>query len=329
MRNSTSLLSATTLVAGMMAAYLWHQLDAERDRNAELQARVSELESQPPVVIPASTAPPQAAVQSPPEESEPTAGPAAERPGASSPPVAIEQTLAANVVSRLTQDPEFCALQKSRLRMQIPRSFPDVDTELGLSPAEYEALMDLMVRQQEDSPGNPGRSGGNTPVSPESLAALQQSQQIELERLLGARYPAWQEYQVTVEGRRSVNSLRASMSTSGTPLTDDQFNRLTATIVAETKRRKAETDALGTVPNGDQRARLDMEEKTLKILEDSYARTQASSQRYLAPEQWAQMQNSQEQYLMTRKNALRAMRMQLESGANNGQQGLAIILPPQ
>lgn len=328
MRNSTSLLSATTVVAGVIAAYLWQQLDSERNRIAELQARVSELESRPPV-MPAITVPPQAAIQGLTEQSDPIPAPAADSSRSTPPPAAIEQALAANVVSTLTQDPEYCALQKNRLRMQMPRSLPDVDTELGLSPAEHEALMNLLIKQQEDSPGNPCGTRGNAPISAESIAALQQSQQAEIEMLLGARYGAWQEYQVTVEGRRRINELRATMSTSGTPLTDAQVQPLLATVVAETKRRKAETDALGNVPDGDMRARLDMEEKTLKILEDSYNRIQASSRGYLASEQWDVMKNSQEQQLMTRRSMLRAMRMQLESGAMNGQQGITILPPLQ
>jgi hypothetical protein len=328
MQKSTLLLTVTTVVAGVIAAYLWQQLDAERDHSAKLQARVSELESRPPVVMPGISAPPQAALQSSPEESGPKPGPAAVSPATSVRPAAIE-TLAANVVNSLTRDPEYCALQKSQLRLQIPRAFPDVDTELGLSPKENEALMNLLIKQQEGAPGNPCGGGGNTPITAESIAALERSQQAEIQKLLGARYSAWQEYQVTVEGRRRINDLRATMSTSGTPLTDAQVRPLLATVVAETKRRKAETDALGTAPNGDLRARLEMEEKNLKILEDSYTRVQASAQGYLAPEQMAVMKNAQAQQLMSRRSTLRAMRMQLESGANNGQQGFTIIAPPQ
>lgn len=312
MPKATSLFAATTLVVAVVAAYLWQQLDAERERGVQLQARVAELESRPPVLLPAPAPLPQ---PSAPEQPKPeTPAPAS---GNAKPATAAAQQVAPIYLdNELTRDPEFCKLQKAQMQLAIPRALPDVDTELGLSPSEYEAFVALLVRQQESAPGNPCGTAGNTRPTPESLQALQQSQRAEIEALLGsARYGQWEEYQTTLEGRVRVNQLRSTMSTSGTPLTDAQLQPLLATVLAEQKRRKVETEARNYATT-DPRARLEMEEQNLRILEESYKRIQEASLAYLAPEQHAVMKNSQDQQLLSQRAMLRNRRAQLDAGIN-------------
>ncbi len=99
-----------------------------------------------------------------------------------------------------------------------------------------------------------------------------------------------------------------------TPLTDAQAEPLLATVLAEGKRRRDETAA--RVPPTDPRARLDFEEETLRLLQESYDRIVSSAQTYLSAQQLAVMKNSMTQQAALQRALLRARRTQMEAGGS-------------
>lgn len=86
-----------------------------------------------------------------------------------------------------------------------------------------------------------------------------------------------------------------------------------ATVLAEGKRRREEITS--RVAPTDPRARLDFEEETIKLLEESHARLISSTQAYLSPQQVAVMRNSMANQVSMQKATLRARRAQVEAGA--------------
>lgn len=308
MARLTPVFAATTLAAALAAGIFWQQLHKERARTAQLQERINQLEQQH-AAAPTIAQVAGGSASPAPEPSPVVADAPAQTPP---PPVAVLANPAA-MVQDLARDPEFCNAQKSQMRAALPQTYPDAAKALGLSQAESTALFDLLARQQEgviDMSCGPPDASRQRP----SGQALAQAQEAELKALLGAaRFGEWQEYLPTREGRVRVNQLRTALAMSDTPLSEAQVEPLLATVLTEGKRRREETSS--RIPPTDPRARLDFEEETIKLLEESHARLIGATQAYLSPQQVAVMRNSMANQVSMQKALLRARRAQMEAGS--------------
>lgn len=324
--RATFVASTAAVGAAVMAAVFWKQLDAERLRTAQLQERISELENRPP----AAPAPaPQIvlgtlrdASASPPAPAEAVPLPVAPPP----PPITerLNVVTATAAATSLMSDPDYCIAQKATMRARMVQTYPDAGKVLRLSASQSTALTELLLKHQEsDMPCASERAGDQPRLMGK---ARDDAQQAEIEALLGpAKYQEFKDYLPTRETRLNVNRLRDAVSTTDTPLTDQQASTLLSNALTENKRFRQEADALA--PPTDMRSNLDYQEARLKLTEESQARLIAGAQSVLTPQQMAVMKNAMTAVNSRQRAMLRAQRAQLEASA--GQQTQMPGLPVQ
>jgi hypothetical protein len=318
MQKTWALFAATTLIAVIVAGYLWQQLRTERERSAQLELRVAAIESRPSASNQTASAVPQSVTSAVPAQVAPL--PMQGGPAAAVPMTMRTATLTANDI---TPDSPFCVLQRDQARAQIQRDYATAASELSLSVPEVEALKELLIKQRASAPGTPCGGG---PMSREAIAAAEQAQQAELAALLGSRYQQWQQFQNTVEARQRVNALRERLSASGSPLSDAQGQALLATLTAEVERSKLEAGAPKPAP-ADPGAQLDQQERTLDALERSYGRILASAAGYLSPDQLKAMKTPMDQRIKVERNFVQMQRERIASGDNGPLPQLLLIGP--
>jgi len=314
MPRLTPLFAATTVVAAIIAGYLWKQLDAERVANAQLQQRLAQFDMNPPP--PRRSDAPRVAAAAAPSQAQAPAAPvqaAAARTSGN----AARAALSINIRD-LFKDPDYREAQRAQLRMQLPQNYPDLAKELGLTPAEAGAFFDLLARQQVDLLANSLSSSEDSDevrqAAQRAAAELSRTQQGEIEGLLGAsKYQQWKDYQQTLGARQQVNQLRTTLASAGQPLADDQAAPLLATLTAEQKRR-AEEARSRTYPT-DPAAQLDFEEQNLKDTEASNNRVLDAAQSFLSAAQLAALKSSMTQQLAMSRAFQKARRAQLDAGA--------------
>lgn len=309
MQKNKTLLIAVTLIAVFAGTFLWLELRSERERSADLAQRIIELESQLAGPALPDILSPQPVVQSLPRDA---AGPRAT--SEVSVAAALAPGLSGSVITAAA-DPDFCALQRSQARAQLPRQYPQLAAELSLSATEQQAFMDLLTSQRDRSPGNPCGTGPRGPASPEQLAAFEKSRQSEIAALLGPRYQLWQQYEGTLESRQRVNSLRERLAAGGSPLSDAQASALLATFSAEQERSDLEARGRGPVGTGP-RAQLEQHEQDIKVLEQSNARIVASAAAYLSSAQMEAMKGPMEQRVRLERSYLEMQRAHADSGSS-------------
>jgi hypothetical protein len=333
MPRLTPLFVATTSVAVIVSAYLWQQLRTARESNDQMQDRITQLEiaqqrasrDEPARATTAMALPPVTAAVCPPA---PAAMPPA--PAAKTAPASAARSLAVSI-RELLKDPDYREAQRAQMRMTMPQRYPDLAKELGLSPAETDALFDLLARQQVDQMAVTFTTDDSEAVRQETMRAaneLARNQQNELESQLGpARYQQFKDYQQTLGARQQVSQLRTTLSTAGYPLSDDQAAPLLATLTAEQKRRTEELRARASPTLGDPRGQLDFQEQNLKTQEQSNQRVLDAAQSYLTADQLAALKGSLTQQLSLQRAFLKAQRAQLESGSGGSGGAIPVLVP--
>ncbi|MEO8313469.1 MAG: hypothetical protein ABI645_01630 [Pseudomonadota bacterium] len=238
MKKLAVVLSVATLVVGIFAGMLWKNLGAERAQLADLRSRVTEMEvAQPAVALAMPTSPAAAAIATP-ASTNATAAPTSPA-AAASPPSAerMQQGLAKGVAevlnSQAGQD-----MVRNQVKTALAQQMPDLATELRLTPSEAEKFMDLLVNQALESAGDAlGMMGGTAaPDSMRKMAERQLTNEKEIVRTLGNKYPAWQEYQGTAAARQQVGQLRSLLGTGEDALTEAQSKPLIAALGVEQTR---------------------------------------------------------------------------------------------
>lgn len=295
MSKSTSVFATISLALAIVTIYLWQQLRDERALNAEKPDPTTLQAVQPlPVVRVGGPATP---------EPQPTAEPAVP------PPAALPPKPATTVVKPAT------SVRTKQDMMQL--RYPDLAEQLGLTLEQTEALFDFLTRQQSERlTESELLSLGSEPEEQARLKReeLARRQKGELANYLGpARQQKWEQYERTLEARRSISELVNVMASSGDPITDAQKQRLINTVLAEQERRAGE-ESLRAYPNMDRRAQLDMELQNLNGREESFRRIQESASTYLTPAQFAAMKASQDQQIESSRRALEAQLAALDGG---------------
>lgn len=246
MKNLAVALSATMLVIGIVAVHLWRELNAGREQLAALQVQVSELENARSAAAAAAAQAAPAIVADLAAPPAPDTAPAAPtEPAATSSRGSAQPTtgdLATGMAAAMTT-PAGQEIARRQVRAELARQYPDIASELGLSPVEADAILDLLARQAADMTANAlgmlaGGSGSAAALEEASRGMMerQEAAERELQAMLGGRYPQWQEYQGTVAARQQVNQLRALLGSGENALSEEKAKPLIAALGAETAR---------------------------------------------------------------------------------------------
>jgi hypothetical protein len=325
MPRLTPLFAATTCISVVVSGYLWQQLRVERESGAQLRERVTQLEVAQQRSRQAGSVQQTAALLQP-EKAAPPAAPQPQTPVAAQTLAARPATTAARGpvslnMRDLLKDPDFRESQRVQLRLSMPQNYPELGKELGLSPAETDALFDLLAKQQIDQMASasfsPDDSEEVRQAARRAAEELSRANQAELEAMLGpTKMQQWKDYQQTLGARQQVAQLRTLLANSGNPLSEDQARPLQAAIAAEQKRRSDE--ARGRSYPTDPRAQLDFEEENLKAQEQSNNRVIEAAQSYLSSQQVAALKSTLTQQLGMSRAFAKARRAQLDQQGDAG-----------
>ncbi len=212
--------------------------------------------------------------------------------------------------------PEGQELQRVMLRQQLQQQHRDIGEKLGLSAAEVEKLLDMLVRHQmiESPIQMEAMTGGGDAAAMDAmyrrLADIERAHGMELQELLGDRFPRWLEFQREASTRQREDmrqqqsqQLRTVITSSGRhPLTDAQFEALSTALTAEERRFDREHGNLSM-------------QKMLEVLDERTRRLTEVAAVHLNSDQLAQYRA----YLQQQAEAMRAT-----IGMMGGAQGTSV-----
>lgn len=245
MKKLVVALAGAVLFAAAFAAYSWLELRSGYEQGEELASRIAALEAQqvarpfvPPAPPPLSPAPAEAAAPAQ-VTTIPAAVPAPPAPRQEATGAGPASAPMADMVAQLMQGDQ----GRDLMRAMMAQMYPDLATELDLTPEEMRQFVDLMAQQQQDlGLESMGLMAGG-PQDPAARQELQgklvekeRAHEAELAALLGSKYPRWEEYQHTAAARQQVQQLRSALVSSDSPLTEAQSTRLVTAFAAEQKR---------------------------------------------------------------------------------------------
>jgi hypothetical protein len=135
--------------------------------------------------------------------------------------------------SKYLESPEGKAAIRSRMLQNQASGNPDVDQALGLTTAEADKLFELLAMQRV-------RSMETVVVQPESardreerLRKQRETEDAELQALLGRKYPTWQDYRENRYAWEQRSDLRMVLDGAGIPLTSTQEVAIINALSAE------------------------------------------------------------------------------------------------
>lgn len=242
MKASMLGLAISTVAFGASAIYLWSELSHARDQmaavekaNADLNARIVELESRRAVLaghmgkpgtfedaLAARTAP---GVVAGPETGTP-------------PPPPEEARGFSAVRGNRGPAPEMPASMRKMIRSSMlaqNRSlYFDVQSKLGLTDEQTNALLELLTEQQTVG----FREGSN--LAPEQMQAFWEQQQArhktELADLLGSKAMDFEEYQKSLPARSELSNLSQQLASAEIPMSDSQKTKMLDAFIEERDR---------------------------------------------------------------------------------------------
>jgi hypothetical protein len=274
MKKLPLVLSAATLVVGIVAAVLWKQLHAERENLAELRAQVTAMEGAPATF-------PAAAAQSTPAAVITAQGASVVASSSSSTATtaaAVDQDLRGDVgkgVADVMASQEGREMTRNLVRSALAQQLSDLAAELKLTPSETEKFIDLLAKQASDTTsdvfGMLGGAGAASADSQRKMVERQLENDREIARMLGDKYAAWQEYQGTITARQQVAQLRSLLGSGQDALSDAQSKPLITVLGAEqTRINKEEQNRLGAASRSAQ---------NINVLEDQLKGMSAHNER--------------------------------------------------
>lgn len=226
-------LGLALVVAVGVAIHFRREVQAGRQQIAELQARLQERETQP-VAVPVMQATSAVAVS-------PLSAEAAHTSAMES-AAAADRRLSAMREQQSSPEERAHFLRSSRESMEAIN--PDIAEALGLSPGEADNLLDLLAEHQLRNGDAFGVATDGNPASvQERTAALQQLRQTneaELQTMLGSKYVQWEDYTQTRPVWQQRRDLRAVLEAEGAPMTEAQDKTLVAALVVEQRNMNQE-----------------------------------------------------------------------------------------
>jgi len=255
MKKLVVFLAAALLAVGIVAGYLWQQLDESRNQNAGLQASLQKAQSAQQASAAAlatqqrvaAAAAVSSAASSPATAPGDTRQAGAQRPGSA----LLEGA------RQIMSSPEGRGMVQPAVRGMIEQRFKGVGKALHLSAEEESKLIDTIARQQMDlsAASMDLLTGDNSDADARKelerkTQDLQRADEAELSTLLGSKYPQFQEFQSTMAARQQVDQLKSVLGASGGgDLDDAQSKSLVAALAAEQKRITQEANT-NPVPAG-------------------------------------------------------------------------------
>ena len=229
--------AATACAASSL--YLWHELDAARDRAAQveetsrqLQARIDEFEQARARIAQQEMANP------------PAFAGGRNVPGAPRPPVSPDGTI--NEASDpgptaevwQTPPPERSAAFKKVMRAQIrvasKRTYAELGTELGLDQSTADKLIELLAAQQMDAFE---QMSMDPATAEQKFAELQRQHDAAVEALIGPeKAQALEDYKQSTPARNEFDMLARQLEANEVPLTAEQAKKLRKAYIEERAR---------------------------------------------------------------------------------------------
>lgn len=255
MDKKNAVLGGVLLVIGIVVAVLFIEVKSQRERNAGLLARVTELEAARLLAAPVAgvTTQPASAPQGG------STGPAEPAAATAAAPVpAGEVNPVGEMVRQMIESEEGREYTRSMSVLALKEQYPDLAQALGLTEEQAGKLIDLLARHRVET-GVDRMTLIDTPRNraaaerlARSIAEKDQAKEGELAALLGDKYMQWKDYQRTAADRhredlqrRQVEQLRTAVSAPGRPVGDAQFSALRAELDAEQQRIQVESRGLG------------------------------------------------------------------------------------
>lgn len=251
MNKASIVVGAILLVTGIVAAVLFGEVRAQRQRNAQLVERVEGLEA----VRTASAGAPTSVAPVVDASGAATAATTAEPAGPSPTPGSQDSSLAA-ILRQTMNTEEGREFTRNMLVSSLARQYPDVGSELGLSAAQVDRLFEALARYRTEAGMDRASLLGGTADRAtreevmRRVAAAEQAHEAQLSQMLGADYPRWKEYQRTAAVRQQEEAVRARAAefrnavSAGRPLDDAQFEALRTAIGEEERRIQMESRGL-------------------------------------------------------------------------------------
>lgn len=242
-------LAMSTVAFGASSIYLWTQLDEQRAQadavrkaNAELTARIVDLEkSRAEFVEHRTIDAPTAGISA---RAETSPGPATVPP-----PENKQVWTALNREGRSApQMPDaMLKMMRANVRAQNKRMYFDLQSKLGLTDAQTSDLFDLLADQQ--TAGFKGPRTQDPEAARQYWEAEQAKRKAAIEDLLGPGKAAqFADYQKTMPARSELMMISQQLEGVETPLTDTQRSRLLDALVDERERIPMPTFSDGMPP---------------------------------------------------------------------------------
>jgi hypothetical protein len=244
-------LALSTVAFGASSIYLWNQLSNEREQiaavreaNAQLNARIAELEKRRAVFAGQRMGGPgtfEGAVAM-------QAGPGPEEEGELPPEDADDMAHVKPSSMRVPpRMPEgMMKMMRANMRAQNKRMYFDMQSKLGLTDEQTSALLDLMTDQQTQG----FRNARN--LDPEQARTWwedeEAKQKAAIADLLGpAKAEQFEQYQNTMPSRSELSLLSQQLEGAETPLSDSQRSRMLDALIEERARIPMPSYAEGTL----------------------------------------------------------------------------------
>lgn len=286
MERSTGFFAATTVIASVVALYLWQELRNERLLNVEASA-------------PAAPAALQTAVlpSSPPPIAEPRGEDAAVHVAALQGP--------APPVGESADVKRICDALRARTRQNFGQTSVPWMGRLQLTPTEQDQVSQLQARQAGLVTGL-AECGDGAPINTLEFDAA-------MRELLGpGRYEQYRDAQAEFNTEMNMTTLKTQVAGLGAPLTDDQAAKLAELINSENRRSRQESTM--RPPSQDPRDLLESAEEELEITTRRFERVLAGARTLLTAEQYRQLEANMQRQLLQTRESLDRRRRTLDAG---------------
>ena len=250
MKASMLGLALSTVAFGASSIYLWNQLATEREQvtavreaNTQLNARIVELEKRRMAFADRSLGGPGTfgGALAARAEAIPETGPPA--PGEQQ----VFTTVKAGPGHRPPEMPAaMMKMMRANVRAQNKRTYFDLQSKLGLTEEQTNALLELLTDQQTQGFRNGARN-----LDPEQARNWWEEEQAKREAaitdLLGASKAAeFAEYQKSMPSRSELSMLSQQLESADIPLSDSQQSRMLDALIEERDRIPMPNYADGT-----------------------------------------------------------------------------------
>jgi hypothetical protein len=256
------LCAVLVVVGGVISTNLWGQLHAERELAVHLRTEVSAAIKLDRLAVPTSLpGPPTTANMAeggPPETDSSAIIPARRRPtvaeayAAQAPDAEAARRRRAEQQRDLWKDPGYRKARLAQLRASIVRANTGLADELGLAPAEADALFDLLAEHELNvnaSSAELAAALGDSSVRQvnNTMQEIIQRRDAAIAAQLGSvKYAQWQQYGQNSPARSQADAMRSALAQANQPLSPVQLKSLSAVLVTEFRRQREERTAGST-----------------------------------------------------------------------------------